>query len=213
MNLKLLITFSILLVYGCNTSTKPESNTNDSLKEKTTSIIDKPQINDFKRFIGKFRILTFPIILNDIKIEQNKQLPILFGSDTAFINTEFKDTSLDKVLAYGLLSDTVKTFKVIWLTPAERYIPMLTTFSKSGQKISEDNLGVGQCGSDCCYSCNETIKIYSDLTIYSADSIKSCVCDSSGPKESTMRKYVIFKTSKIADDGKFTFTKATDKQE
>jgi len=213
MNLKLFFIFSILLIYSCNTNTNPESKAIDNLKVNTTPIIDNAQVNNFRKFIDKFRILTFPIILSESNIEQHSQLPLLFGSDTEFIKTEFRDTAWDKLYAYGLLPDTINTFKVIWLQPAERYVPMLTTFSKSGQKISEDYLGVGQCGSDCCYYCDENVKIYSDLTIYSADSIKSCDCDSSGPKENTMRKYVLFKTCKIAQDGKFTFAKATEKPE
>jgi len=139
--------------------------------------------------------------------------PIIYGIDSAFIKTEFKDTSLDKVYAYRLLPDTLNSYKLIWMEPAEILIPVLTTFSKSGKKISEELLSVGQCGTDCCFSCNETIIIHQDMSIYSVDSIRSCTCDSLGPKENTMQKYVLMKTGRILSDGKIQLSPMTKKIE
>jgi hypothetical protein len=106
----------------------------------------------------------------------------------------------------------MNSFKVVWMEPAEVLIPVLTTFSKSGKRISQESLTIGRCGTDCCYYCNETIIISRDLSIYAADSIKSCTCDSSGPKENTMEKYVLMKTGSVSNDGKVQLSEIMKKE-
>jgi hypothetical protein len=197
--------FSFLLLVSCKTNPSKEIVITASLKT-VNDLVENPRSEDFSRFLNKFKIIGLPLNINPNELQQVRGLPLIFGTDTAFINTAYKDTSLDKVYAYGLLPDTTQSFKVIWLTPTEIYLPVLTTFSKDGRKISEQELSVGECGSDCCFTCIETIKINTDLTIYSADSISKCDCDSVGPKENTMKKYVLFKTGKINGDSKISLS-------
>lgn len=192
------------LCVSCTTGSSDKVRLIDSNTVSAT-VIEPPAKNTFREFIGKFKPVRLPLSIDLFQI-QERRLPVLYGSDSAFISSINPDSTYDKVYAYGILPDTAYSFKVIWLSPAEVYVPKLTTFSKDGKKISEDYLGLGKCGSDCCFTCNETVHIYSDYTVYAADSIKSCECDSLGPNESTMRKYVLSKTAKIEPDGKFTFS-------
>jgi hypothetical protein len=204
--------FSILLIISCQTNPSKKTETADSSKTRDR-LIENERSKEFTRFLNKFKSLELPLTINPDEQKEIRNLPLLFGTDTAFISTAYKDTSLDKVFAYGLLPDTAKSFKVIWLTPTEIYLPVLTTFSKDGKKISEQELSVGQCGSDCCFTCVETIKINMDMAIYSADSISRCDCDSIGPKENTMKKFVLFKTGKIYGDGKISLSEMKERKE
>ncbi|HAT79849.1 MAG TPA: hypothetical protein DCS17_00020, partial [Flavobacterium sp.] len=62
-------------------------------------------------------------------------------------------------------------------------------------------------------TCQETIKIYKDLKIYSVDSIQSAECDSLGPKESTLRKYIHFKNGSINKKGKVNISQIIEQNE
>jgi hypothetical protein len=111
-----------------------------------------------------------------------------------------------------MLPDTENSYKIIWLAPAEVEIPILTTFTKDGKKIKEEQLGVGGCGSDCGFSCKEFITINKELTIFSRDSINSTDCDTSGnPMENTTKKYISYKTGKIMKDGKIRMSAILEK--
>jgi len=184
-----------LLFFSCNSNPASKNKKEVSKNENLSG-------SDFNKFIGKFRPLRLPLTIKTFQQNGYNTLPVLSGSDTNYIKTPYPN----KLYAYGLLPDTTDSYKIIWLSPAELYVPVLTTFTKRGQKVSEEYLGVGQCGSDCCYECNETITINTDLSIYSADSIKSCECDSTGPRLNTMKKYTLYKTGKIAAGGRLTFT-------
>ena len=207
--------YCFLLVFslGCNAPQTGSQQHTDSSKIDASTEYDSSTKN-FRRFLAKFQTTELPLIIRPFD-EQEKydRLPLIYGADSLFIHTEYKDTSLNKVYAYWILPDTINSFKVIWMEPAESSIPVLTTFSKSGNKISEESLTLGQCGTDCCFTCNETIIIYKDLSIYSADSIKSCTCDSTGPKANTMVKYVMMKSGQISGDGKIELSKMTRKEQ
>jgi hypothetical protein len=194
--------FFLVLIFAISCNTHPSSQESvENIKRITGNEYDSSAGN-FRRFIAKFKIAKLPLVIRPFDdFDIFSRSPIIYGSDSLFIKTEYKDTALDKVYAYRLLPDTLKYFMVIWMEPAESSMPVLTTFSKSGIKISQENLTIGKCGTDCCYSCNEIIIIKPDFSIYAADSIKSCICDSSGPKENTMEKYVLMKTGHITKDG------------
>ncbi|MCO4292400.1 hypothetical protein NF867_05940 [Solitalea sp. MAHUQ-68] len=183
----------LFLLLSCSTNSGKDSN------EKTISAINQ---TNFRQFIRKFKVLSLPLIINTDEIQATSSLKRLNEKDNTFINSEYPN----EIWSYGLLPDTSKTYKIIWLAPAEMLVPVLTTFSKKGQRINEQYLGVGGCGSDCCFWCKESIKINQDMTIYSVDSIRSCECDSIGPKENTMKKYIRFMTGKVSGNGKIKMT-------
>jgi len=156
----------------------------------------------FGKFIKKFRPLSLPLTIKTLDIQSTSAYHRITDKDTLFINSGYPN----ETWAYGMLPDTSGNIQLVWLTPAEIYTPVLTTFTKDGQKISEKHLSVGECGSDCCFICEEYIYIREDRSIYSVDSIKSCTCDESGPKKNTMKKYIRFMTGSIGRDGRISMT-------
>ncbi|HAH54184.1 MAG TPA: hypothetical protein DCM02_02570 [Flavobacterium sp.] len=204
MKLKIaLITLISFLFVNCKNDT--------TTSNKTNQLISKS--NDFKSFIKKFKVLTLPLIINPMEIQDVENLTPLTKSDFRFINIHDIEPDLDKIYPYGILSDTLETYKIIYLFPSEIYLPRIATYKKNGEKISDENLSVGDCGSDCGFTCKETIKIYKDLKIYSVDSIQSAECDSLGPKESTLRKYIHFKNGSINKKGKVNISQIIEQNE
>ena len=131
-----LILLSVLFINCKNEKTKRiESSKNSSIP------------NDFTSFIKKFKILKVPLTIEPLKIQAENFLP-LTKSDLKFIDIRDIDPDLDNVYAYGILPDTLESYKVIYLFPTEIYIPFLVTYTKTGKKISEETLSVGDCGSD-----------------------------------------------------------------
>jgi hypothetical protein len=191
--MKLKITLILLVSILCINckNEKAENNKSDQLVMKS---------NDFKTFINKFKILKVPLTIEPLKI-QDGNFKQLTKTDFKFIDLHDIDPKLDNVYAYGILPDTLESYKVIYLFPSEIRLPIMATYSKNGKKISEEELSVGDCGSDCGFTCNEYIKIYSDLKIYSVDSIQSYDCDSLGIKENTLKKYTRFKNGSINKKG------------
>ena len=194
--------FSIgLFLGGCSLN-----NSNDK-SAGTPSAADRQKIIAFNKFIKKFKPLRLPLTLRTFDLQSTDGLHRITGKDSIFINSGYPN----ETWAYGFLADTADNFKLIWLSPTEVFVPVLTTFSKQGQKISEQYLGVGQCGSDCCFTCTESVIINKDLTIYSVDSIKSCTCDSSGPKKETMQNSIQFMKGRISPNGQITMSAVQEK--
>lgn len=173
---------------------------------KTINTVSKPK--DFEVFIKKFKPLELPLTINPLEIQSEKSLP-LTKTDFKFIDLQDIDPILDNIYPYGILPDTLNSYKVIYLFPSEIYLPVIATYSKDGKRISVENLSVGDCGSDCGYTCKEFIQVYSDLKIYSVDSIKSYDCDSLGIIENTLKKYIRFKKGMISNDGMITMSEVS----
>ncbi len=187
-------------------------NCKDDKIKKKESFEDSSKSNNFRSFINKFKILKVPFTIEPLNLETENFLP-LTKTDLNFIDIQDINPNLDKVYAYGILPDTLDSYKVVYLFPTEIHIPILVTYTKNGKKISEESLSVGDCGSDCGFTCNEYVKIYSDLKIYSVDSIKSYDCDSLGIKENTLRKYIRYKKGNINKKGQVIMTEVLEKNQ
>ena len=208
---KTLTLFCYLFLLGILSCTEDKSN--NKHHRKATSNSKKPPQDVtrkalFERFIKKFKPLTLPLTIKTLDIQSTAAYRPITEKDSIFINSGYPN----ETWAYGMLPDTSGTIQLVWLAPAEIYDPVLTTFTKGGQKISEQHLGVGGCGSDCCFTCDEYIYIKNDRSIYSVDSIRSCTCDESGPKKNTMKKYIRYKTGKIGEDGKISLSGVQEKK-
>lgn len=201
LKITLILLVSILLV-NCNNE-KAKNNKSDQHVLKS---------NDFKTFINKFKTLKIPLTIEPLKI-QDGNFKQLTKTDFKFIDLHGINPTLDNIYAYGILPDTIESYKVIYLFPSEIRLPKMATYSKRGKKISEEELSVGGCGSDCGFTCNEYIKIYPDLKIYSVDSIQSYECDSLGIKENTLKKYTRFKNGSINKKGQIIMSQILEKNE
>ncbi|MFA6262104.1 MAG: hypothetical protein WC760_11585 [Bacteroidia bacterium] len=203
MKLKItLIILASILFANCKNE-KAKNNKSEQLVVKS---------NDFKTFINTFKKLEVPLIIEPLKI-QDGNFTQLTKTDLKFIDLQDIDPNLDNIYAYGILPDTLDTYKVIYLFPYEIRLPKMATYSKNGKKISEEELAVGGCGSDCGFTCNEYVKIYSDLKIYSVDSIQSYECDSLGIKENTLKKYTRFKNGSINIKGQIIMSPIVEKNQ
>ena len=208
---RILTLFYFLLLVGALSCEEDKSNNKHHRKaisnsKKTPQDVTRKVL--FEKFIKKFKPLTLPLSIKTLDIQSTAAYRPITEKDSMFINSGYPN----ETWAYGILPDTSANIQLVWLAPAEIYDPVLTTFTKGGQKISEQHLGVGGCGSDCCFTCDEYIYIKKDRSIYSADSIKSCTCDESGPKKNTMKKYIRYKTGKIGEDGKISLSGVQEKK-
>jgi hypothetical protein len=158
----------------------------------------------FQNFLRNFRYAELPIV---IKVDQDTtlidRLKHLEVKDFPFI----KDEGYSDIHAYCILPDTSNYYSLVWFVPADNLAPLITTFSKNGDMISQELIGAGRCGSDCCYSCFETVTINRDHSIHAVDTISSCDCDEKGnPREDTRRNYIYLRTGSINKNGKIVMT-------
>jgi hypothetical protein len=93
----------------------------------------------FHKFIKKLKILPAPFFLEAGEINRSVYSQVEV-EDTLFM----KDGSS---FYYGLLPDTSNFFAVIMLSVSDSYIPILTTFDKTGKKIDSQSLQIYECGS------------------------------------------------------------------
>jgi hypothetical protein len=199
----LLIVTTFLMVIGCSSSGSKKSGV-DSTLNKSKTIIEP--ITGFREFIDGFKQLPYPVSIRTLDID-----PASYRKFTKADNVFIKSAYPDEIYSYGILPDTADSYKIVWLSPAESLIPILTTFTKSGKKIKEEELGVGGCGSDCGFTCNEWVTINKDLEIFSVDSIKSSQCDNNGIKLNTEKRYIRYKEGKILKNGEITMSKVVKK--
>lgn len=96
---------------------------------------------------------------------------------------------------------------MIYFFPAAEHYPVLATYTKSGDLISQESLFVGSCGADCgLVACSMTGRINQDLSITSVDSMQyEYRCDSNAePIQNSGELIVITKNGKIDKKGKIT---------
>ena len=159
----------------------------------------------FRQFIKKFRQLQLPVTLHYGEFE-SMNLPVFDSQniDTLFIKD---NDTIDKY--YGILPDTNNYFGLIILYPAGYdYYPILITFDKIGNKISEEHLLNRGCGfAPGLDYCSSTGVINRDMTIYLADTLKTVKLDSTmKPIDSTREYFCLYINGKINNSGKITMT-------
>ena len=186
------LTISVLICFVISCSSpikKPEQQNMQTIKEIA-----------FRKFISHFKTIALPFTISTAEDIQGKYYIIPQNSiDTAFETYSF--------ICYGMLPDTSDFFKLLFLAPADDYIPVLATYDKKGNRISNENIDVGHGGAWPCYTCTEMEIIKKDQTIFSIDSITECKLDSmNNPIPNTTRKYVAYKNGKIYADGKIILT-------
>lgn len=113
--------------------------------------------------------------------------------------------------AVGILPDTSRFIHILWMAAADDILPMVSTFSKDGTKISEVQLITGLCGPDePCYHCSVTMTISKALTIVSTDTMHMCECDSVfKPIAHTSKDYVLHLEGHFGPDGRLVMNDTT----
>ncbi len=104
-----------------------------------------------------------------------------------------------------MLPDTNYYYGLIVFSPADVFVPVLTTYDKKGNIISDESLSIGDCngGGPGINYCSAIGVINSDLTIYCADTLKTVDLDKTMKAiDGTKKYYCKFKKGKINKDGK-----------
>lgn len=154
-------------------------------------------LTHFKHFLDKFKMLSLPFIANTSCYEPDKNLSVKFDLDNNSLFVKSPGVSV------GMFSDTTSYYALIYCGEAACYMPILAVFSKEGKQLSEEEISHG-CGSDCGYSCLDSLIInsMSDMTLMYIK--ESYTCDSVGKetpgtweKTVDISKYSINKLGKI----------------
>lgn len=95
------------------------------------------------------------------------------------------DPKQEAGVGVGLIVDRLNTRHILWLSPADSELPMITTFSPKGEFVRYEGLVIGQCGPGPCYECKETVRINEDFTVMTTDTVTACECDSTFEPTST----------------------------
>src|SRR5689334_675853 len=90
----------LFFLSSCNTNPSNGITVTDSSNAEK-HLIERRRSKEFTDFLNKFRTLQLPLTISADDQQEISNLPFIFGSDTVFINTPYKDTLLDKIFAYG----------------------------------------------------------------------------------------------------------------
>jgi len=183
-------------------------------KEKATDsgqnlIVETLPIRDF---IKKFHTIQLPFYFkgwNGNNIDESKLFALDFNtSDSLFFKRKGIAQELESTIyGYGLLADTINFYSLIYFRQGEEIYPIICTYSKQGQLISNQSLLVYGCGSDCGLRyCSYTAQIDKNRSIYFADTLKyEYLCDSlNNPIPNTDSTFIHSRVGKIDDKGQIS---------
>jgi hypothetical protein len=194
---QLLFPFFLFILLSCGNEHKP-ANEVAVVKEEQSAL-------PIREFIKKFRIIQTPFYYlgGYAGINYEKEL---FELKKNSIDTLFHNVPDDApVYGYAMLADTSKFYPLIFFHAADELYPVLYTYSKSGQLLSEESLIVRGCGSDCGLKyCSSSARIDKNLSIYLADTAYyEGMCDSAGNySPNSDSTFIYSKTGSIDKTGK-----------
>ncbi len=191
----LLISVFLIILFSCGNNPKP-SNTHVVIQHEQPTL-------PIKDFIKKFRIIQLPFyylgwMQNESYIRQTFELK-RNSIDTLFY--EFRDDT--PVYGYGMLADTSSFYSLIYFATADDNYPVLITYSKSGQQLSEHSLLLRGCGSDCGLKyCSNSARIDNKLSIKLSDTAHyEGMCDSAGNYSPNSDSTFIYSKTGVIDKG------------
>ena len=157
-----------------------------------------------REFIKKFKLIQPPFYYlgGNVEDRYKKQL---FELKQNSIDTLFYTERIDvPVYGFGMLADTSNFYSLILVHTAENNYPVLYTWSKKGELLSQQPLLVRGCGSDCGLNyCSSAARIDKDLSIYIADtSHYEGMCDSAGNYTTGDSTFIFSRTGSIDKNGK-----------
>ena len=147
----ILIILGVIFFYSPSCGSEIQIN-----KRQTVSVNDIDTSIQFKNFISKFKIISYPFSANTecFEPDYSYSVPLVMENDSIFI--EYSGPAI----SVGLLPDTLDYYAVIYCTAAACYLPILSVYSKSGKLLSKERISNG-CGSDIGYECSESFTVYS----------------------------------------------------
>jgi hypothetical protein len=192
--MRILTTLLILgLVLSCKTNPDNSLNSEAAKDSVNSSFIEVN--DDFDLYLDNFERTDLPIIIKGCEQDVHG-LKEFDGIKSAKYNDNYS-------FAFRQIPTNGTFIATVTLGVADCYLPVLTTYKLTGEKIDSKTISIGYCGSDCGYTCSEFMRIDSEYNIYVSDSVKSYECDSLGYEiPGTKEEYVIYKRGKLLTTGK-----------
>lgn len=180
---------AVLILYSCSERT--------SQREKAAPQSGGKQAEAFNQFLAKFKPLKCPLLFKGCLYNPASMVPFDSLADAPYVE------GYQGLYYVGRLPETDKFIATLSVGAADCYVPVVTTYTHQGERIDSKNVAIGYCGSDCGYACEEFMRINEDYSMYTSDTITTAECDSLGNViPSTTQHYVIYKSGRIAADGK-----------
>ncbi|WP_106793221.1 hypothetical protein [Aquimarina sp. Aq78] len=202
---KLILFTGIVLLFSCKSENK---NSENKLFEQKSVTQEIPQVNDqFQAFLDQFPKIKLPVKIKGCEDavmdlpKLNEKLSLKYSSDAK------------SELIFGVFPSNGNYVSTITLGMAECMVPILTTYTITGQKIDSKAIFIGYCGADACYECIESMTIKTNYRIYAADTTRTYKCDENYiPIAGTESVEVIYKDGKIGTSGRIELTKEITKK-
>ncbi|MDI9871744.1 hypothetical protein [Flectobacillus roseus] len=135
-----------------------------------------------------------------------------FDNFKHFDGKQFSKYTDEYSLAYGHIVTNGNYLATITMTAGDCYVPVLTTYKLTGEKIDQKTISVGGCGSGPGFNCEEFMIIRKDFSIYTSDSISTFEYDSLGNEiEGTRKYYVNYIKGKMLKNGKIEMSNPVNK--
>lgn len=163
-------------------------------KEKPTEPVEAsestaaiPKVNDeFQVFLDKFPEVELPITIEGCSYNTSKLKQLEIGK-----------------YAVGKFRTNGNYIATISLSAADCFLPILTTYKLTGEKIDSKEIAIGYCDDGPCYECNEYMLLMRDGKIYTCDTMKTYDCDDDYNEiKGTERIKVVYKQGNLTGKGK-----------
>jgi hypothetical protein len=186
---------------SCSSGTPTASENNASMPVETASYqippADTTQIiveGTFHDFLKKFKPVKLPFHWGPHSDAERHD-----NIDPSF----YKFVQTETALYYVMLEDTSKFYSLITLGIGDDFVPILTTYNKSGTIIDSKTIVGPGCGPNPCILCYPSYSVIEkDLSIHAVDSILFISCDQNDkeiPGNDTLIRHLI--DGKLNPDG------------
>jgi hypothetical protein len=193
----ILIIITLVLISSCQSENKKDKKLTTESQETISKI---PKVNDqFQEFIDQFPEVKLPIKINaceddfqNLK-ELDKKISSPYEKESYYI--------------FGKIKTNGTYIATITLAQAECYLPIITTYKLTGEKIDSESLAIGLCGPDPCFECEELMEIDIDLNILVTYNSRYFNCNENGIEiEGIEKKEIIYKKGKLTKNGVIELT-------
>ena len=175
--------FLTLILFSCS---EVETNKIVAKESENESITQEENAEQFQSFLDKFEKVKLPIEIKGCEFDYTKY-------------SSFDDGNSFR---YGQIETNGNYIAVVTLGAADCFLPILTTYKKTGEQIDSKTIAIGYCGDGPCFECDEFMTIKEDYSIYTVDTMKTSECDEDyNPILGTESIEITYKKGKLSESG------------